>query len=93
MKIRCIWEHNGNDSLLYAGNLAGAFTRGEAREVALGKMEDEVRAFLRWKGEDAPEKLEVVVAQECESGLDICDADSALGVIEPSVTISRLSFS
>lgn len=76
MKIKCIWEHNGNDSLIYAGNLAGAFTRGETREIALSKMKDEVRAFLRWKGEAVPERLEVVVAQECESSLDICDADS-----------------
>ncbi len=76
MKIKCVWEHNGNDSLIYAGNLAGAFTRGETQKIALGKMEAEVKSFLQWKGEDVPEKIEVVVAQECESGLDICDADS-----------------
>ena len=76
MKIRCIWEHNGNDSLLYAGNLVGAFTRGETREVALSKMKDEVRAFLRWKGEALSENIEAEVVQEYESGLDICDADS-----------------
>ena len=76
MKIRCVWEHNGNDSLIYAENLAGAFTRGETREIALGKMEDEVKSFFRWKGEALPENLEIVVAQEWASGLDICDADS-----------------
>lgn len=89
MKIKCVWEHNGNDSLLYAGNLAGAFARGETREVALGKMEDEVRAFLRWKGEDVPEKIEVVVAQECESGLDICDADSDVIFYEEKVALTQ----
>ena len=76
MKIRCVWEHNGNDSLIYAENLAGAFTRGETREIALGKMEDEVKSFFRWKGEALPENLEIIVAQEWASGLDICDADS-----------------
>ena len=49
MKIRCVWEHNGNDSLIYAENLAGAFTRGETREIALGKMEDEVKSFFGGK--------------------------------------------
>ena len=27
LKIKCVWEHNGNDSLIYSGNLIGAFTR------------------------------------------------------------------
>jgi hypothetical protein len=29
MKVRCVWEHNGNDSILYADNFTGAFVRGE----------------------------------------------------------------
>lgn len=37
MKIRCVWEHNGSDTLLYADNLIGAFTRGAAKEIALEK--------------------------------------------------------
>lgn len=32
MKIKCVWEHNGNDSLLYSNNFIGAFTRGETLE-------------------------------------------------------------
>ena len=35
MKVNCIWEHNGNDSLLYAENCIGAFTRGESLDEAL----------------------------------------------------------
>ena len=50
MEIKCIWEHNGNDTLLYAGNFIGAFSRGETKEIALSKMEDEVKVYLRWKG-------------------------------------------
>lgn len=38
MKIDCIWEHNGNDTLLYAENLVGALTRGENVDVVLKKM-------------------------------------------------------
>lgn len=49
MKIKCVWEHNGNDSLLYATNYIGAFTRGETKEIALSKMQGEVEAYLRWR--------------------------------------------
>ena len=28
MKVKCVWEHNGDDSILYASNFIGAFTRG-----------------------------------------------------------------
>ena len=38
MEIHCVWEHNGGDSLLYAENFAGAFTRGTNRDIAIGKM-------------------------------------------------------
>jgi hypothetical protein len=38
MKIECVWEHNGNDSILYSGNIIGAFTRGKTKEEAIGKM-------------------------------------------------------
>ena len=29
MKINCIWEHNGDDTLLYADGYIGVFTRGK----------------------------------------------------------------
>lgn len=38
MKIKCVWEHNGNDSLIYSGNLIGAFTRGVSKKDALKKI-------------------------------------------------------
>ena len=34
----CVWEHNGNDTLLYATNFVGAYTRGESFEIAKAKM-------------------------------------------------------
>lgn len=33
MEIRCIWEHNESDTLLYVENFIGAFTRGESFAV------------------------------------------------------------
>ena len=38
MKIRCVWEHNGNDSIVYSDNFAGAYTRGRTKEEAIRKM-------------------------------------------------------
>ena len=35
MKINCVWEHNGNDSILYASDFVGAFTRGASKEEAV----------------------------------------------------------
>lgn len=76
MEIRCIWEHNGDDSLLYAKNYIGAFTRGESLEVAIGKMPAEITSYMNWSGQFTPEEVNVVIVQEKVSELDIKDADS-----------------
>ena len=76
MKIKCIWEHNGNDSLIYAENCVGAFARGESLEGALQKLPSEIQSFYAWLGEDVPEEVEAVIVQEKESDLEIKDADS-----------------
>ena len=76
MKIRCVWEHNGDDSILYSDNFIGAFTRGRTRDIALGKMAGEVRAYLRWRNGSEPESPEIEIVQEKISELNISDADS-----------------
>ena len=76
MKIRCVWEHNGNDSILYAEEYIGAFTRGRSLEEALQKMPEEITSYLRWKGTPVPETLEPEVVQEKVSALTVSDADS-----------------
>lgn len=78
MQIQCIWEHNGEDSLLYARDFPGAFTRGPSRDAAMRKMPSEISAYLRWKGDPLPEPFqpEIVIAQEKSSNLAIADADS-----------------
>ena len=53
MKIKCVWEHNGNDTLLYAVDYVGAYTRGETLEIAKSKMSGEIASYLRWLSEDA----------------------------------------
>lgn len=76
MKINCIWEHNGNDTLLYAENFVGAFTRGENIDAALEKMQQEVQSYVAWAGEKIDGDIEPVIVGEKDSELDIKDADS-----------------
>ena len=76
MKMECIWEHNGDDTLLYAKDYVGAFTRGENLEVASKKMKNEILAYSSWLGNDLQEDVEVVIVQEKNSELEIKDADS-----------------
>ena len=74
--INCVWEHNGDDTLLYAVDYIGAYTRGESLEIAKAKMPGEIVSYLKWLGEIAPDNMEVVIAQEKDSELAIKDADS-----------------
>lgn len=64
MKIRCVWEHNGNDSILYADNFIGAFTRGALMETAIQKMPSEIKSWLTWKGDVIPDSFEPEIVQE-----------------------------
>ena len=76
MTIKCVWEHNGNDTLLYAIDYIGAYTRGESFEIAKAKMPGEIVSYLKWLGDDASDNIEVVITQEKDSDLAIKDADS-----------------
>ena len=76
MKVYCVWEHNGNDTLLYAVDYIGAYTRGESLEIAKAKMPGEIISYLKWLGEDTSDNIEVVITQEKDSELAIKDADS-----------------
>lgn len=76
MLVRCIWEHNGQDTLLHAENFAGAYTRGATLEEALSKMPKEVNAYLKWLDKPELSAIEIKIVQEKASTLNICDADS-----------------
>ena len=76
MKVNCVWEHNGNDTLLYAVDYIGAYTRGENLEIAIAKMPHEISSYLKWLGEDTSDNMEVVLVGEKDSDLAIKDADS-----------------
>ena len=76
MEVYCVWEHNGNDTLLYAVDYIGAYTRGESLEIAKAKMPGEIVSYLKWLGDDTSDNIEVVITQEKDSELAIKDADS-----------------
>ena len=76
MIVNCVWEHNGNDTLLYAIDFVGAYTRGESLEIAKAKMPQEIVAYLKWLGGDTSDNIEVVIVEEKASDLAIKDADS-----------------
>ncbi len=76
MKLSCIWEHNGGDTLLYCACYPGAFTRGASLEEALSKMPQEVERYCTWAGMEFPKTLPPIVTYEKNSDLNIRDADS-----------------
>ena len=92
MKISCVWEHNGSDSILHASSYVGAYTRGETKDIALQKMAGEIVSYLIWKGEAVPDALEVMIVQEKASGLMISDADSDVLFEEERKTLSGVEY-
>ena len=45
MKVNCVWEHHGGDSILYADNFVGAFSRGASKEEAISKIDELKKAI------------------------------------------------
>lgn len=88
MKIRCVWEHHGSDTLLYAVDYPGAYARGADRDAALRKLPGEVSSYLRWQGRVAPASLIPEIVQEQESDLQISDADSDVLFHEETLPLS-----
>lgn len=76
MKLFCVWEHNGNDSMVYVENLPGAFVRGASIEEALKKLPAEAASWLRWNGEQVPADFQVELVQEIPTDAEVCDGDS-----------------
>lgn len=77
MKIKCFWEHNGTNTLLFATNFLGAYTRGQSLDIAKCKMPIEIKSFNEWRGKGClTEDFDIEISEEKVSDLNICDADS-----------------
>lgn len=92
MNISCVWEHNGNDTILYAMELPGAYARGESLEIAFRKMEAEICSYLKWADTPLPECIDVTLCQEKPSELDIADADSDVLFKTETAPISEVEY-
>ena len=74
--MKCVWEHNGDDTLLYSVDHIGAYTRGESLEIAKAKMNAEIAAYSLWSGQSVGQGADVEIVEEKKSDLQIADADS-----------------
>ena len=87
--MKCIWEHNGNDTLLYSADCIGAYTRGESLEVAMGKMQAEILAYTLWSNQSFSQDEKIEIIQEKRSDLQIADADSDIIFESEKLPISK----
>ncbi len=95
MKIKCVWEHNGEDSLLYASEYPGAFTRGNTKDVALSKIEKEIAAYMAWTGIPGMRSHTfngVKIVQDAPCKLQVCDADSDVIFDEERLSLDRNAY-
>ena len=74
--IRCVWEHRGEDTLLWAEDFPGAFARGADLAEAVEKLPRDLSDWSDWTGAALEECSGVAIVSEVISGLDIRDADS-----------------
>ena len=74
--MRCVWEHNGEDTLLYCVDYIGAYARGENLEAAMAKMRTEITDYAAWSGLVRDSSTDIEIVQEKSSDLRISDADS-----------------
>lgn len=74
--MKFVWEHNGNDTLLYSMDYIGAYSRGENLDVAINKMNVEIESYSIWKNQKFEQNIEIEIIQEKNSDLQIADADS-----------------
>lgn len=77
MIVSCIWEHNGDNTLLYSRDYIGAYTRGKNLQTAKSKMKNEILSYCAWSQRGFTEEdIEIKIVQDHPSTLQIQDADS-----------------
>ena len=76
MIIRCIWEHNGEDSLLYAENFPAPLPAERGKKPASGRCQKRLPPTSGGPGEPVPAALMPEIVFEKASQLNIRDADS-----------------
>ena len=74
--LRCVWEHRGEDTLLWAVDHPGAFARGADLAEAVEKLPRDLRDWSEWTGWEVPEFCGVEIVGEKAGDLNVADADS-----------------
>lgn len=87
--MRCVWEHNGSDSLLCAVDYIGAYARGESLQAAAAKMQKEIEDYSAWKGQTISHATDIEIIQDKSSDLNIADADSDVLFDSETAPLSR----
>lgn len=87
--MKCVWEHNGNDTLLYSVDYVGAYTRGDSLASAAAKMRAEIAAYSSWRGQGCGQYRDIEIVQEKDSDLQIADADSDILFDSERAPLSR----
>ena len=87
--MKCVWEHNGEDTLLYSVDYFGAYTRGDSLETAMAKMQGEIAGYCAWSGQKYGQEMDVEIVQEKSSDLQIADADSDVLFASEKAPLSR----
>lgn len=90
--IRCVWEHHGSDTLLYAVDYPGAFARGRSLEEAKGKMVQEICSYAAWLEIDAPHTGKVEVIQDASCELEVREADSDVLFQQERATLTMVEY-
>ena len=87
--MRCVWEHNGNDTLLYSVDYIGAYTRGISLEAAISKMSAEIEAYSLWRGQECKHDTDIEIVQDKDGDLQVADADSDILFDTEKAPLSR----
>ena len=90
--MKCVWEHNGNDTLLHSVDYVGAYTRGRTLAAAIEKMRAEIDAYSLWCGQELECETDVEIIQEKSCNLQIADADSDILFDSEKAPLSRKEY-
>lgn len=77
-KICCVWEHRGEDTILWPVDYPGAFARGESLQAAMEKLPKDLHDWAEWTGAAAPEFGDIRIIADVTCDLDVRDADSSV---------------
>jgi hypothetical protein len=68
-QIPCVWEHRGEDTILWPVDYPGAFARGACLSEALAKIPGELLDWSDWTGQCVPEEPEPEAAPDDDTSV------------------------